>query len=470
MKILKYLAIVLGTLIGAFSILVLIDNIDTWYLRNDNNDNKSYLIQHVNIIPMYKDTVLYNKTVYINNGIIEHIADTVKVDNVEVIDATNKYLIPGLIDMHVHVWDKYELGMYLANGVTTVRNMWGIPWHLRLKEEISNKRIIAPQFFTSSPKLTGPNYAGDDNIQLNSPSQARQKVSSYKDRGYDFIKSYNGLTEELFEAVIEQATLLGMDIAAHPSAEVPYAFHFNPQIVSIEHAEDIVQQPLGYKLDTAMLENVVKYFAEHPNHSFCPTLISYHNIYKMLTVDDVLSKEEVNRINPLIRMVDSQAQVERWQSTKGYDSTIIAKIKNQHAFHLLAIKKLSNSGVNIICGTDAGIGITYPGYSLHEELELYKAAGLSNFQVLETATINPSQTHKFLADIGTIEKGKRANLLLLKENPMENLENLKKPEIVFVQGMKLEKERLEEFEMNATERNNLLSTAIKYVEYLIIEK
>ena len=122
-----------------------------------------------------------------------------------------------------------------------------------------------------------------------------------------------------------------------------------------------------------------------------------------------------------------------------------------------------------MAGTDAGIGITLPGFSIHKELDFYKQAGMSNFEVLETATINPSKTHDFLSKMGTIEVGKVANLLLVKNNPLEDLNELRKPSSVFIQGRHLSQEILQSFENRALERNNLIVSGLKYLEYLLIE-
>ena len=246
-RILKFIVIIIGVLLISIAIVLLVDKQSTNYLKLENNKsahNNSFLITNVNVIPMNQDTVLVDKTVYIKAGIIQKIADNIEIKDVEIIDAKNKYLTPGLIDMHVHIWDRYELGLYLSNGVTAVRNLWGMPMHLRLKEDINNDEIISPMFFTTGPKLTGPEFIGDDNLQLVSPTEAKEKVVSYKKRGYDFIKTYYGLTEDIFNAVVEQATISNIDIVAHPSQKVPYSYHFNTQIKSIEHAEEIIQQPL----------------------------------------------------------------------------------------------------------------------------------------------------------------------------------------------------------------------------------
>ncbi|OIQ23126.1 amidohydrolase family protein [Lacinutrix sp. MedPE-SW] len=473
-RILKFILIIIGALLVFIAVMLLVDKQSTNYLNSKNiksANNNSFLITNVNIIPMNQDTVLVNKMVYIKDGIIQKIADRIETNGVETLDAKNKYLTPGLIDMHVHVWDRYELGLYLSNGVTAVRNLWGMPMHLRIKEEVNNNEIISPIFFTTGPKLTGPEFIGDDNLNLNSPHEAKEKVISFKKRGYDFIKTYYGLDKEIFDAVIEQARVSNIDIVAHPSQKVPYSYHFNSQIKSIEHAEEIIQQPLNYNLlDTLKLKEVVNDFSKSKHSTFSPTLTVYNNIYQMLIDDNILELEQLQFMNPLIKRIDSKAQFDRWHSTKLRDSSIIKAIKNQHDLHIKIIKKLHKEGVTFICGTDAGIGVTIPGFSIHKELAFYKEAGLSNYEVLKTATINASKTHSIMNNMGTIEVGKIANLLLTDSNPLLELSTLKNPSTIFIKGRKLNKDSLENFEEKARNRKNLIASAVRYLEHLIFEK
>lgn len=472
-RIFKIISILIGLLLVTVLVILAVDAYNTSYLKIKNNDyakNNSYLISNVNVIPMNQDTVLVDKMVYIKEGIIEKIADHIDIEGVETIDAQNKFLTPGLIDMHVHVWDNYELGLYLSNGVTAVRNVWGTPMHLRLKNNINNDKYLSPLFYTTGPKLTGPEFIGDDNLQLTSPEEAKEKIISYKERGYDFIKTYNGLTKDLFDAVLEQAEISNMDIVSHPSKKVPYSYHFNPQIKSIEHAEDIYQHPLDYTLDTLKLAEVVNTYARSGQGAFCPTLVVFNNIYQMLMDDDILSSEQLQFMNPLIKKVDSKAQFDRWYHTKLRDSSIVASIKDQHDFHLKIIKDFNDAGISIICGTDAGIGVTVPGYSIHQELAFYKAAGLSNYDVLKTATINASRTHAMMNNMGSVEVGKLANLLLVEHNPLQDLSTLQKPLVVFIKGRQVNRDHLDTFEAQAKNRNNLIATAVRYAENLIIEK
>jgi imidazolonepropionase-like amidohydrolase len=472
-KALKFIGWLLVIIILFTVIVFIIDSYKTSYLKTkniENSNNSSYLITNVNVITMTQDSVLPNKMVYIKEGKIHKIGNALSIKNVPIINANGKFLTPGLIDMHVHVWDKYELGLYVSYGVTSVRNLWGRKMHLRLKEQINNGDIIAPNFYTSSPKLTGPEFIGDDNVNLTSPKEATEKIISYKAQGYDFIKTYYGLTEDIFDAIVKQASLSKIDLIAHPTPKVAYSYHFKPEIKTIEHTEDIIQQPLNYKLDSIKLKEIIDLYVKNPNTKHSPTLIVYKNIYNMMKDENILSSNMVKHINPLIQMVDSKAQFDRWNNAKKNDSTLINRIKSQHEFHLNIIQKLHKNGVDFVCSTDAGIGVTVPGYSLHQELSLYKEAGLSNYEVLKTATINASKVHKEFNSQGTIEIGKDANLLLVDKNPLQDLSSLKNPNSVFINGKLLNRNVLDTFKEKSSDRSNLIVSAFRYLEYLLFER
>ena len=472
-RLLKIFLGIVGMVIIAAIIALGLDILGTSYLKIKNvpaSNNTTYLITNVNIIPMFQDTVLANKMVYIQDGIIKSISESLPNKEVEIVDAQGKFLLPGLIDMHVHVWDKYELGLYLANGVTAVRNVWGIPMHLRIKEDVNNDKILSPYFYTTGPKLTGPEFIGDDNLNLTSPSEAKDKVISYKDRGYDFIKTYYGLDRDIFDAVVKQAGISKMDIVAHPSQKVPFSYHLNPQIKSIEHAEEIVQQPLQFNLDTIKLQPIIDSISNSKHSSYCPTLTVFNNIYQMMINDSILEAEPLSYMNPLIKKVDSKNQFNRWHNAKMEDSNVVDRIKNQHDFHLEIVAELHKAGVPIICGTDAGIGVTLPGFSIHKELAFYKEAGLSNYEVLKTATVNAAQTHSIMHQLGTIEVGKVANLLLVDHNPLIELSTLKNPSTIFIKGRQINRKTLLSFKEKAKNRKNLIASALRYLENLLIEK
>lgn len=444
------------------------DSYQTRYLNlSESEAQNSFLLTNVHILPMYRDTVLSNHAVRIENGIITAVGEHVADNGLSVIDGKGSYLLPGLTDMHVHVWDKYELGLYLANGVTAVRNLWGQPMHLRLKKALNAGELAGPLFFSSGPKLTGPEFIGDDNTQLNSVSDAQDAVDAAKEAGYDLIKTYYGLPADYFETILQRARELKMDIAAHPTPFVLYTSHFREGVTTVEHAEDLVQQPLNFDLDSVKLDSVVRVIGGGNGTSVTPTLTVFHNIYNLLTNPDILEDSQIQFMNPMIRMVDSKAQADRWIGSLSRDSALTNRILDQHNFHLKIVQALHRSGINLVCGTDAGIGITVPGNSLRQELQFFKEAGLSNFEVLQTATYNPSKTHQFLNETGSIQVGKIANMLIVPENPLADLENVRNPEYVFVRGRVFTSETLEYYRERAMDRPNLLISFLRYAEYLL---
>ena len=186
--------------------------------------------------------------------------------------------------------------------------------------------------------------------------------------------------------------------------------------------------------------------------------------------DSILDSESLSYMNPLIKKADSKNQFDRWYNAKQEDSGVVDRIKNQHDFHLRIIAQLHKAGVPIICGTDAGIGVTIPGFSIHKELSFYKEAGLSNYEVLKTATVNAAQTHSIMNQLGSIETGKVANLLLLDSNPLLELSTLENPSSVFVKGRKINRNTLQKYKEMARKRKNLMASGLRYLEYLLIEK
>ncbi|MDD7913731.1 amidohydrolase family protein [Polaribacter ponticola] len=419
---------------------------------------------------MHKDTVLANKTIFVHNGIIKNIESKIIVDDIEIIDGKNQFISPGLIDMHTHLWDKQELGLYLANGVTTIRNLWGYSMHLRLKDKLQKNKIIGPMLFTSSPKLTSKDDFGDDKVQIETKEEAKKLVIDYKQRGFDFIKIYAGINEDIYKTIINQSKKSGISIIAHPSREIPYLDQFNSQVASLEHAEEIVQQALNYEIDSLKLPQIIQKFVDSKK-SFCPTITGFYKIYEMLDKgEEVINNGDINYMNPLIKTVDSKVQYNRWANEKTNNSSITETIYKQHLFHLYILKKMNEKGVNIISGTDSGIGITVPGASIHQELSFYKEAGLSNYDALKTATINPTKTHKEFEQMGSIQKGKFANFIVTKKNPLVNLNELKKPEWIMVNGRKVDKITLNKYSQNAKNRNNMVVTALRYLEYLLVER
>lgn len=394
----------------------------------------TYIIKNVNIVPMTADIILSDHDILIKHGYISKIAPDIFAKNIKQIDGTDKFLTPGLADMHVHEWDDYELGLYLSKGVTTLRNMWGMPFHLRMKKRIQENTVYSPIFLTAGPKLTGPMDDGIDKKQVKNAREGKYLVSKYKKLGYDYIQTYAGLPSDIFNAKKDEALLQNMSLASHPSFEVPYEYHFSKPIKTIEHTEDIVQQVLKFTDDSLMLKKtILKYAQTKIGHT--PTLTVFHKIAEIIEKEsDLLSEDKIGYINPAFLAIGSKEDYNRWTSTKVHDPLVGERILKQHQQHLKIVKQLNDAEVLLLADTDSGISYTVPGIGIHEELEFYTEASLSNFEALKTATVNPSIAYPKLSRTGTVETNKLANLVMTKENPLLYLKTLENPEMVIIKG------------------------------------
>lgn len=470
LKITAYAVLVLVMLaVAGLGVTLLIDQRNTSYLRIAGNEpfqTDSYLITNVQVVPMTADTVLTGLSVRVKNGRIEAVGSGLNAQGLVVVDGQGQYLSPGLIDMHVHVWDRYELGLYLANGVTTIRGMWGLPFHLRIKKEIAAGELLAPTFYAGSPKLTGPDDVGVDKVQIESPAHARQLVSHYKAQGYDFIKAYAGLPQNIYDALLEQSAAEHLSVAAHPSFEVDYSYHFQPGFESIEHTEEIVQQPLHFEMDSTMLDEVISLYAQH-GVPHTPTLSIFQNIIDIMEMGEgVLTSEAASYMNAAFVAVGSMEDYNRWTSQLYYQPETLDRIKKQHEWHLYIVRQLHEAGVTLLCGTDAGIMFASPGFSIHEELSLLQEAGLNAYEALQTATVNPGKASTRYAAMGTVEEGKWADLVLTRENPLHNTAALADPSMVWAKGRMMDRATLQEFKEKASDRPGYVATLLRIAESL----
>ncbi|MGF1672012.1 MAG: amidohydrolase family protein, partial [Balneolaceae bacterium] len=185
--------------------------------------------------------------------------------------------------------------------------------------------------------------------------------------------------------------------------------------------------------------------------------------------EEVLTSEQAFYINPFIRNI-YLGDYENWMKRKANDSSVTKKINDQHLFHIEIVRKLHQAGVKIVCGTDAGVLNTAPGFSIHQELEFYKMAGMTNYESLKTATVNPSAVYPEYENFGTVETGKYANLILSRENPLDNLETLKNPQYVFIKGRLIDEKLMEKFKQKAFDRQNYSSTFLRFAKYILWEK
>lgn len=381
---------------------------------------------NVHVIPMNRDTVLRNRTVVVRNGRIASISPAgttpVPAGARQVDGAGRAWLIPGLADMHVHLFDRGEFIMYLANGITTLRNLHGIPRHLAWRDSIAKGELLGPRLFTSGPILDGDPPSRSTNTVLRSREDVERAVAEQKAAGYDMIKVYDNLPRDLYEALAAASRRAGLPLVGHVPTLVGLAglLEVNGQS-GIEHVEELLPFFRG-GTDTAGLGNAAQSLARL-RVWVTPTVTVYRSALEQATDwNAVLGRPEMRFLNP--------ETIRDW----GWTPTGEGRSGNQRArdgfgrvvafFETQLIPALHRAGVRLLAGSDAPIPAIVPGYSLLGELQMFVRSGLTPYEALKTATANPAQFLKQPGEFGTIEVGGAADFVLLSADPLADIGNL----------------------------------------------
>ena len=441
----------------------------------NEQENITYVIRNVNIIPMTENnTVIEKATVVIQNQKIISINDTIP-PNAKTIDGTGKWLIPGLIDMHVHTnadlnfrENSATLGAtffmdtqdvmttYIANGVTTIFELGGRVEHFGQRNEIAKRKVIGPRM-AIAPMINGGNPNNGGRI-VNTANDARQAVRSAKAEGYNFIKAYSHLNIESFEALVDEAEKQGLKVVGH----IPDAFKgqiekaFIPNFGLVAHAEEFSKQ-IRNQDKTKKDAQYFAQLAKKNNTWIIPNLIAIVKIRDQVqSLDSIRQMENLKYVHPLIQ--------DKWLTSNNYNkhssSEFIEYLDSLITFHKEIVVAFKNAGVPMVTGTDAGTSGIVTGFSLHDELELLVDSGLTNEEALFSATRLPAEWLEIENNIGTIEINKYADLILLDANPLEDIKNTRTINGVFVNGTWLDKEQIEKMLSNLEKWN--LSNKEKY--------
>jgi imidazolonepropionase-like amidohydrolase len=378
----------------------------------------AYLVRDVSVIPMDRDTVLPHRFVLIEKGRIKQIAEA--ADRIQTvarpvpIDGAGKYLMPGLADMHVHLNDDNNLLLLVANGVTTVRDMFGYPFHLELREKIRKGQLLGPALYAASPVLEGPSPSWPHSIRLKDAAAARDAVVKYKEQGYDFIKIYHTLPPDLYAQVLRTADSVGIPAVGHAPVALELRKILAAGQYSIEHIDlgQMRRTPPNIPLqEKAALIGASKKW-------ICPTLI-VHRRMQTRPGDPALPVHYEG-------YVDEKTQ-EFWQGRLGDG-------ESEYALQKKLAGILFQSGGRLLAGSDCLNPYVLAGFSLHEELAELVSAGLSPFEALKTGTVHAAAFLHRESDAGTVEAGKVADLLLLEGNPLEDIGNTRRISGVMVRG------------------------------------
>ena len=393
---------------------------------------------NVNIVPMDKERVLEGQTVIIRDGRISEIgsAEKVKVPKDAVrVDGRGKYLLPGLIDMHVHLRSTTELPLYVISGVTTVFNLNGDPVHLKWREKVAEGEIFGPTIYTCGPKFD----------KARTPEESVREVEAQSKAGYDGIKIYARVSKAEYPALMAAAKSRNMLIVGHVPREVGFEGMLKAG-QALEHAEEYLYTYFNdsididkMKLDESRIPQAVALTRES-GIWLTPTLVTYDQIVQQADdLDAFLARPEMKYIPPSLR---DKLSPENNGYKRGISPRQVPKFKQSLAFQKKLVRALHEAGVPMLAGTDAmGIGTT-AGFSLQEELRNFVETGFTPFEALQTATSNAAQFLKGASEFGTVTVGKRADLVLVEGNPLTDVTNVARRAGVMVRGRWLSESEL----------------------------
>jgi imidazolonepropionase-like amidohydrolase len=412
-------------------------------------------IVNVNVVPMTSETVQAAQTVIVRDGLIAAIGnvdETPIPEGTTLVDGTDRYLMPGLGEMHAHVpgvdsanLDR-DFSLFVANGVTTVRGMLGQQSHLALRQALLDGEVFGPRLITSGPSLNGRSVTG--------VADARRQVREQAAAGYDFIKIHPGLSAEEFRAIAATANEIDIPFAGHVPVAAGLAEALKLNMASVDHLDGyfVALLPVdshrsgGYggffdvmlagELEQQRIDQLAAATAAAGTWNVA-TQVLVENRISDVSVDDLLNRPESKFM--------SQATLQRWADSKqqtiserGFDRDVAALAIE---LRRRLIRALHEAGAGLLLGSDAPQVFNVPGFSLHRELEVLVASGLTPFEALQTGT---TAVAKFLGtNTGAVEVGKAADLILVDDNPLENIKNAGRIHGVVLRGQWLPARALE---------------------------
>jgi imidazolonepropionase-like amidohydrolase len=439
-------------------------------------------IVNVNVVDTRHGTILRNQTVVIQKDLIQsRSAGPVSAGSGMKIDASGKYLIPGLWDMHVHtaltpVWDERDIyPLYIANGVTGIRDMGGDPDLLeQRRKRIVSGELLGPHMIMAGPFLAG-GKSSSETIAINTPEEAREAVDTLKQRGVDFIKILTNLSRDTYFAVAEESAKQKIYFVGHVPTAVSVAEASTAGQHSIEHltgvslacssAEDSIRKqmleararrdhaafiPLGQQtLYTYDPEKAQRLFAMLKNNGTwqVPTLV-------WTQANSAIDDSEKLLADWRLKYVPAKVRA-GWDPKKTLEQTSADELKlakAEMARDVELVKSMHAAGVPFMAGTDGPDPFVFPGFSLHDELEWLVKAGFTPAEALQSATLQPATFMEQSDRYGAVEAGRAADLVLLDANPLEDIRNTRRISAVIVGGRYFDRKQLDQILADVEER------------------
>ena len=453
-----------------FSVLLLVIGLGLLYLTNQGalsfsrpyifrlserlpTGNSVVAFKNVTVIPMDRERLIEDQTVLVQDGKIIALDNSGQIsipEKAQLVDGQGRYLMPGLVDMHVHLESENDLLLFIANGVTGVRNMWGntdkklmlgLPDQLTLQRWIHDGKLFGPTIYTTGPVMEGePSFHPLAEV-FPSAEAAAQSVTWQKNQGYDFIKVYDHLSPGAYQAIIETAAENDLPVVGH----VPFAVGLDSVLssgqVTIEHLTGYLDpDAVAWIIPEDQLD---AYAAKTRDAGVwnCVTLSEYPKSKETPAGFELLQNQPgMMYVSPGTRLISPFLYFMAAQSHTYPGEDYPQRIA---ALNRRMVAALHDAGAGILLGTDAAQAYHLPGFAVHEELAMLVEAGLSPYEALLAGTRHAAEAMGKQDEFGTVAIGRRADLILLNTNPLSAVDHVKQRAGVMVQGRWLAEEELQ---------------------------
>jgi hypothetical protein len=425
--------------------------------------------RHVNVIDATGSPVRPDMTVVVEGQRIVNLGKSGDVQipkSAKIVDAAGKFLIPGLWDMHVHTifgdWipkdENIILPLFVANGVTGVRDMGSdLEAVKQWRSEIAAGKLLGPRMIVAGPMLDGPTPRFPSSVPVSDSASGRKVVDDLKKAGVDFIKIQSLVPRDGYFAASSEANKLGITFVGHVPDAVRASEASSAGQKSIEHYTGVFEgcstiedqllkgrKTLGQNVatfDRERAKTLIALFAKNQTWQV-PTLAWERGQW---LVDDIdLSQDPLTKYAPVAWKNRTWPMFKK-DILETMDTVPLPVRLRFVQMELEMTLAMFRAGVPFMAGTDTAAGIhIFPGFSLHQELALFVEAGLTPMQALQTATLNPAKFLGTTADMGTVEEGKIADLVLLDANPLEDINNTRKIQAVVLAGRYFSRAQLDE--------------------------
>ena len=444
------------------------------------------VFNHVTVVDVVEGRLVRDQVVRVAGGRIVEVrpaADGRIPKTVRVVDATGKFLIPGLWDMHTHLLGGVPPGcpevtfaLAVAHGITGMREVASYVDMLHAwRDEVESGRIVGPRIVGTGPLIDGvPNVYPGISIVARTPENARHTVDLLSQRGADFVKAYEMLRRDTFFALVEQAKKNGLAVVAHVPLAVLAGEASDAGVKSFEHLRNI-EFACSREADTLLAERIAALEAgigrvggelRSEIHSAqrtraldtydaerCTALLrrfaangTWQTPTLFLNIREVRRPDLRDDVRAALRWVPERQRTE-WEAWTKRVSELkpeaTAAIKRWTNWEVQLVRRMNEEQVGLLAGTDVATPWTVPGLTLHDELSALVEAGLTPLEALRTATLNPARYFDKTSELGAVAPGMVADLVLLDGNPLADIRNARRISAVVANGRYLDRPTLD---------------------------